>query len=335
MADKRTAPTGFGDFLEKAFPLMAEDLRAARVGLGLTSTVAAERAGLDPALYRALEEGSAARNADNLGLMMSASRCLGMKGVRFQYVDKVLHYIKVDLSTNGPPITFVDTLRLDVRELKEQSVFVSPYHALALVERTGFNETLDSRKPVDKQLIELWVAALFTLCLNGDQDYYVRLVREDPPDAEVLTINREDGNISGIRIEITQHGGHSRNLIDVVGKKLRKRYHDGTVLVVLVEQKEDIPVAELDEFIRKNNPHNQQIVIIGGSKAAGSFKVVPWDGVTKPTPGEVAWYEVSVDAKNASKGHRGYEGVIVKAPQNRSRPQHPVFVKELALHCQM
>ena len=335
MADKRTAPTGFGDSLEEAIPLMAEDLRAARAGLGLTSTVAAERAGLDPALYRALEEGSAARNAGDLGLMMSASRCLGMKEVRFAYVDAVQHYIKADFSTDGPPILFFDTLRLDVRELKEQSVFVSPYHALALVERTGFNETLDSRQPVDKQLIELWVAALFTLCLDRDWDYYVRLVSEDPPDAEVLKINREDGNISGIRIEIAQHGSHSKTLIGVVGKKLRKKYHDGTVLVVLVEQAEEILVAELDEFIRKNNPHNQWIVIIGGSKAAGSFKVVPWGWVTNPTPGEVAWYEISVDAKNASKGHRGYEGVVVNAPQNRSRPRHPVFVKELALHRQM
>ncbi len=325
-------PIGWHDLIDKAFPLMAEDLRAARVGLGITSTVAAECAELDPALYRALEEGSAVRNADNVGSMMSAFRCLGLEEVRFSYVDDMQQYIKVDLSTDGSPIIFVDTLRLDVRDLKEQSVFVSPYHALALVERFGLNETLDSRQPVDKQLIELWVAALFTLCLDRDRDYYLRLVREDPPDAEVLEINREDGNIIGIRLEIAQHGGHSKDLIDVVGKKLRKKYHDGTVLVVLVEQTEDILVAELDEFIRKNNTHNQRIVIIGGSKAPGSFKVVPWGEVTRPTPGEIAWYEIGVDAKNASKGHRGYDGVVVKAPENRSRPRHPVFVKELELH---
>ncbi len=320
------------DLIEEAFPLMAEDLRATRVGLGIASKVAAQRAELDPAFYRALEEGSAARNADNLGLIVSASRRLGMKEVRFTYLDAVQDYIKVDLSTDGPPIIFFDTLRLDVRELKEESVFVSPYHALALVERMGFYETFASRQPVDKQLIELWVAAVFTLCLNRERDYYVRLVRDDPPDAEVLEINGADGNINGIRLEIAQHGSHSKDLIDVVGKKLRKRYHDGTVLLVLVEQTEDILVAELDEFIRKNNPHNQRIVIIGGSKAPGSFKVVPWDEVTKPTPGETAWYEVGVDAKNVSKGHRGYEGVVVKAPENRSRPRHPVFVKELELH---
>ena len=323
---------GLHDLLEEAFPLMAEDLRAARVGLGITSTVAAERAELNPALYRALEEGSAVRNTGNVALMLSAAQRLGMKEVRVTYADEVQQYMKVYLSTEGSHAVFLDTLRLDVRELKEQSVFVSPYQVLALVQRLGFDRTLDSRQPVDKQLIELWVAALFTLCLDRDQDYYVRLVREDPPDAEVLEINREDGNISGIRIEIAQHGSHSKNLIDVVGKKLRKKYHDGTFLVVLVEQAEDILVAELDEFIRKNNPHNQRIVIIGGSEAAGSFKVVPWDGVTKPTPGEVAWYEVGVDTKNASKGHCGYEGVIVKAPQNRSRPRHPMFVKELELH---
>ena len=211
-------------------------------------------------------------------------------------------------------------------------MFVSPYHVSDLVERIGFDKTLASRQPVDKQLIELWTTAIFTLSLNTDRDYYVRLVRDDPPDAEVLEIDGTSRSFSGIRVEITQHGSHSKDLVDVVGKKLRNRYHEGTVLIVLVEQAESIMVAELDEFIRTNNPYNQRIFIIGGSTAPGNFKIVPWYEVTKPTPSEVAWLEIAMDATRASKGHRGYEGVVFKPPGTRFLPVHPVFVRELELH---
>ena len=328
-------PIGLDDLLEEAFRLMAEDLRAARVGLGITSTVAAERADIDPALYRALEEGNVVRNADNADLMVSAAQCLGREEVRFSFVDEVQQYMKIDLSTDGPLTIFVDTLRLDIRDLKEQAMFASPSRVLALVERIGSYRTFASRRPVDKQLIELWIAAVFTLCLSRDQDYYVRLVKEDAPDAEVLGVNGADGSMSGIRLEITQHGRHSKNLFDVIGKKLRKKYQTGTVLVVLVEQAENILVNELDDFIRTNNTYNQRIYIIGGSEAPGTFKVVPWDEVTKPAPTESAWLEIGVDANSASKGRRGYEGVVFEPPGSRFLPGHPVFVKELNLHRQM
>ena len=277
------APIGLHDLAEEAFPLIAEDLRAARVGLGITSTVAAECAELDPTLYLALEEGSVVRNADNVGLIVSAAQRLGLEALRFSYVDEIQQYMKVDLSTDGRPTIFVDALRLDVSDLKEQALFVSPYRVLALVERIGFYRTFASRQPVDKQLIELWIAAVFTLCLDRGRDYYVRLVKDDPPDAEVLEIDGTDGYLSGIRVEVTQHGSHSKDLVDVIRKKLRMKYQEGTVLVVLVEQAENILVNDLDDFIRTNNPYNQRIYIIGGSKAPGSFKVVPWGEVTKPT----------------------------------------------------
>ena len=329
-------PARLHDLLEESFPLIGEDLRAARVRLGITSSVAAERAELNPALYRALEEGSAVRNVENVGLMVSAAKCLGLEEVRFSYVDEVQQqYMKVDLSTDGPLVIFLDRLRFDIRELKEQAAFVSPYQVLALVERIGFYETFASRQLVDKQLIELWIAAVFTLCLSRDQDYYVRLVKDDPPDVEVLEVNDADGSMGGIRLEITQHGSHSKGLVDVIGKKLRKKYQEGTVLVVLVEQTENIVVNELDDFIRANNPYNQRIFIIGGSEAPGTFKVVPWAEVTKPTASEIAWAEIGVDAKNASKGHRGYEGVVFKPPGSWFLPGHPVFVKELELQRQM
>ena len=332
MADKGTGPTGLHDLLEEALPLMAEDLRVARVGLGLTSTVAAERAELDTALYCALEEGSVASTTDNVGLMMSASRCLGMEAVRFSYLHELQQYMKVDLSTDGPLVVFVDTLSLDIRELKEEEMFVSPSRVLALLRRLGFDRILKSRQPADKQLIELWTAAVFTLCLGHDRDYYVRLVRDDPPDTEVLEINGADRNLRGIGIEVTQHGSHSRDLVNVIGKKLRKKYQKGTELVVLAERAENILVNNLDEYIRANNPYNQRVYVVGGSDAPNTFKVVPLDKVSRPTASETEWLEIDVNAENASRGHRGYEGVVLKPPGSRFLPPHPTFVKELELH---
>ena len=329
------APTGLHDFLEEAFPLMAEDLRAARVGFDITSTVAAERAELDPALYRALEKGNVVRNTENVALMVSAARCMGLDELRFSYVDEMQQYMKMDLSTDGPLTIFIDTLRFDVRELKEQSVFFSPYNALALVERFGFYGTFASRQLADKQLVELWVAAVFTLWLSRDSDYYVGMARDDPPDAEVLKINGASGDMSGIRLEITQYGSHSKDLVEVIGKKLSKKYQEGTVLVVLVEQAESIVVNELDDFIRTNNPYNQRIFIIGASEAPSGFKAVAWGEVIKPTPSEAGWWEIGMDANNASKGYRGYEGVVFKPKGSRFLPPHPVFVKELELRRQM
>ena len=328
-------PIGLHDLLEEALPLLAEDLRAAREGLGITSTEAAERAELDPALYRALEEGVADSTADNVRVLVSAAERLGLEAMRISYFDEVEQYMKGDLSKDGPLTTFVDTLRLEVGELKEQAVFVSPRHVMAVVERIGFFKTLASRQLADKQLIELWIAAVFTLCLDRGQDYYVRLVNDDPPDAEVLGMDGAARQKSRIKVEISQHGRYSKGLVDVIEKKLRKKYQEGTVIVVLVERAESVPVADLDDFIRKNNPHDQRVVIIGGSETAGRFKVVPWQEVIEPTSGEPALLEMDVDAERASMGHRGYEGVVLPPLWTRFLPSFPVFVKKLELHRSM
>ena len=73
-------PARLRDLLDEAFPLMAEDLRSVRLGLRITSTTAAERAGLDLAVYRALEEGNVERAQENVGTMMAASQVLGIGG---------------------------------------------------------------------------------------------------------------------------------------------------------------------------------------------------------------------------------------------------------------
>ena len=332
----RECPQGCHDFLEEAVPLLAEDLLAARVGLDIASTVAAKRAELDPAVYRALEEGNVIRNTENMALMVSAAKGLGLEEVRFSYTEEVQQlYMKIDLSVERPLTIFLDTLRFDVQELKEQSVFVSPYFVLDLVERFGFYETFASRQTADKQLVELWIAAVFTLLLGRFSDYYVGMARDDPPDVVVLKIDGADRTMREIELEITQYGSHSKDLVNVIGKKLRKKYQEGTVIVVLVEQAENIIVNELNEFIRTNNAYNQNVVIIGSSQPPGSFKAVVWGELIKPKPSEDdGWWEISMDANNASKGYRGYEGVVLKPIGSRFLPLNPVFVKELELRRQ-
>ena len=312
---------------------MAEDLRTARARLGITSARAAKRARLDAALYRALEKGAVQRSQHNMALMVSVASSLSLKSIRVSYVDAVGQYMRIGLSTEGPPTTFIDNLEGDVTQLQKQGYFVSPYGVLALVERIGFYPTFESRSPIDKRIVELWIASVLTLGLNRDLDYYVRPVSDDPPDVEVLMINRKnpaDLNVMGV--EITQHGRHSECVFDVIGKKLLKRYQAGTALVVLVEQTASISVVDLYEFIRENNSHRQRMYIIGGGAEAGKFIVVPCDEISSPAPDEKAWMEIKVDTKDASMGHREYEGVIVKLRDNKSVSLvFPVFVKKIEL----
>ena len=168
------APMGLDELLEEAIPLIAEDIRAARTEMRITSAGAAKRAGLAVARYRALEKGNIRRTSYNAAELVSMARSLRLKSVRASYVAEVRQYMRLDLSTDGPMTVFVDALETDVAQLKQQGYFVSPYRVLALFERIGFHSTFESRRSGDKQLVELWIAAVFTLCLGGDRDYYVR-----------------------------------------------------------------------------------------------------------------------------------------------------------------
>ena len=233
---------------DEAIPLIAGDIRAARAQLGITLTEAAKRARLSNDDYRALEEGRVPISQENMRLMISVAGRLGLRSVRISYSDEVRKYMKIDLSTNTLTL-FVDDLDIDVVQLKELQYFVRPYVVFALVKRLGRCTTFTSGKPVDKQIVELWIAAVFALSLNPELDRYVRLVRDDPPDAEVLTIDPKTGSFSTIKVEITRHGKYSQSVFDVIAKKLRKRYQDGTVLVVFVEQSVSLSVADLHGFL--------------------------------------------------------------------------------------
>ena len=320
------------EFLEEAIPLIAEDLKEIRVRLGRTSASAAKRAQLGVVRYRALENGRVPKTSQNVAQMISVARRLGLGSVRMSYVDEIDQHIRVDITGDGTFTMFVDTLDSDVRQLKEHGHFVSPHLFLAFVNQAGVGSIIDSRKRIDKMMAELWVTAIFTLCLSDDRDYYVRPANADAPDTEVALVDHGTNSIGMKRVEITQHGSHSESVFDVIGKKLRKKYQDGTVLVVLVEESQKLHVAELYEFVRKNNTHRQDIFIIGGSREAGKFKIVPWDNVTSPSLGEKAWMEITVDTKYPGKGRSRYDGVVFKPPYtSRFRPLFPVFIKAVDL----
>ena len=257
-----------------------------------------------------------------------------MESVRVAYIDEIDQYANFDLSSDpssGRIVAFVDTLKADVAELEDIECFLSPDTVLRFLERVGFEATLASRKRADKQMVELLIGSVFTMCLDQHKDYYVKPVKDDPPDVELLVVDRDSFVFTVVRLEITQHGKYSESLFEVIGKKLTKRYHKGTILVIMVEESERFVVAELDKFVRKNNPHGQRLVIIGGTGRAGKFLAVPWDEVSSPSPGKAEWMEIEVDQKERSTGFRGYQGVFSEPSPRWRLLGMPLFVKEALL----
>ena len=315
------------EFLEEAIPLVAEDLRNARVHFGLTSTAAAQQTGIGVSRYRMFESGAACNSAEDLAEMVSVAGHLGLESVRMSYVDLIDQYICVSTAGNGPLAAHFDTLDASVAELREQGHFVSPRQVLDFVAREGIGPMLDSKQHVDRAMAELWVTAVFTLSLDGDREYYVRMVRDDPPDTEVLMTDKKARTVQMMRVEVTQYGIYSKSVTEVIGKKLRKRYQEGTVLLVLVEEAEELTVFNLYDFIQENNPHGHRVAIIGGAGEVDKFKVLHWD-----TSGETATALV-VDTNVRDNGRCEYEGVVFKPPYTtRFRPVFPVFVRTVELH---
>ena len=317
--------------LDEAIPLIAEDLKERRMRLGMTSASAAKRARLGIFRYGAIENGRVPKTIHSVTQMVSVARRLGLDSVRMSYVDEIDQHMRVNVTRDEPLTIFIDTLDSDFSQLKEHGHFVSPHLLLALVDQAGVSSILDSRKRIEKMLIELWITAILTTSLPDDQDYYVRPANADAPDIEMARVDYGRSSIGIKRVEITQHGRYSESVFDVIGKKLSKRYQDGTVLVVLVEESQALPLAELYQFVQTNNAHRQQIFIIGGSGQAGIFKIVPLDKVASPVPGEMAWIEITVDTKYADKGRCRFDGVVFRPPISTFRPLFPVFVRAVNL----
>ena len=314
--------------------LAAEDLRAARAQLGITSFQAARRAGVTAARYRALEKGNVPNSEYILRKLVLVCRRLDMESVRVAYLEEIGQYANLDLSRvawREPATAFLDVLEADVAELQDIECFISPAAVFSYLERIGFGATLASRKPADKQMVELLTGAVFTMFLDEANDYYVMPVRNDPPDVEVLAVERDSRAFWTLKLEIVQYGKYSESVFEVIGKKLAKRYERGTVLVVVIEKTEQFLVADLRDFIRDNNPHGLRIYVIGGTGEAGRFKGLLCDEITCDGADYFEWKEKEVDQRDRNAGFLGLDGVFCETSGLARFLQMPLFVREVKL----
>ena len=314
--------------------LVAEDLRAARARLGITSGQAARRSGVAAGRYRALEKGRVPSSQYILRKLVSVCRRLDMKSVRVAYVEEIGQYVNIDLSRDArraPLTAFLDVLEAGVAELQDIECFISPAAVFGYLERIGFGATLASRKPADKQMVELLAGAVFTMFLDEGNDYYVKPVKDDPPDVEVLAVERDSRAFSTMKLEIVQDGKYSESVFEVIGKKLAKRYERGTVLVVVIEETEYFLVAELHDFIRDNNPHGLRIFVIGGTGKVGRFKGLPCDEIACDGADYFEWMEKEVDQRERNVGFLGLAGVFGETSGLARFLKMPLFVREVKL----
>jgi len=320
--------------IEETIGLAAEDLRAARARLGITSAQAAKRAGVAVGRYRVLEKGSVSTGQDILREQVSVCRRLGMESVRVAYAEEIGQYLNVDLSRDAwrePATVFIDVLEVQVAELRHKECFISPAAVFGFLERIGFDATLESRKPADKQMVELLTGAVFTLFLDEVNDYYVKLVKDDPPDVEVLVVERKSRVLSTMNLEIVQYGKYSESVFEVIGKKLTKRYERGTFVVVMVEETEQFLVADLYDFIRDKNSHGLRVFVIGGTGEAGRFKGLPCDAITCDGADYYEWMTKEVNQRDRNAGFLGLDGVFCETAGIAKLLQIPMFVREVKL----
>ena len=320
---------------EETIRLVGEDLRAARAGLGISSAQAASRVGVAVDRYRAFETGSAPCSDEFMREQVSVCRRLGVESVRTTYVEEIGQYVNFDLSRDAwrePATGFLDMLEVDIAELPDRECFISPAVVFGFLARVGFGATLTSRKPADKQMVELLTGAVFTLFLDEANDYYVMPVKDDPPDVEVLAVDRESRAFSTMSLEIVQYGQYSESVFEVIGKKLAKRYAPGTVVVV-IETTTTFLVADLHDFIRDNNPHGQRVFVIGGAGEAGRFNGLPCDAITFDGADYYEWMTKEVDQRDRNAGFLGLDGVFCETAgvARLLQLQVPLFVREVKL----
>ena len=302
--------------------------------MGITSGQAARRAGVAAARYRALEKSSAPSSQHILRELVSVCRRLDLESVRVAYLEEIGQYANIDLSRDPfrePPTVFLEVLEAHVAELQDIECFISPAAVFGYLERIGFGATLASRKPADKQMVELLTGAVLTMFLDEVNDYYVKPVKDDPPDVEVLAVERDSRAVTTMKLEIVQYGKYSENVFEVISKKLEKRYARGTVLVVVMEEPEQFLVADLHDFIQGNNPHGLRIIVIGGTGEAGRFKGLPCDEIACDGADNVEWMVKEVNQRDRNAGFLGLDGVFCETSGLARLLQIPLFVREVKL----
>ena len=156
-------------------------------------------------------------------------------------------------------------------------------------------------------------------------------MKDDPPDVEVLAVERASRAFSTTKLEIVQDGKYSESVFEVIGKKLEKRYERGTVLVVVIEETEQFLVAELHDFIRDNNPHDLRIYVIGGTGKVGKFKGLPCDEISCDGADYFEWMEMEVDQRERNAGFLGLDGVFCETSGLARFLEMPLFVREVKL----
>ena len=215
----------------KPYVWWAEDLRAARARLGITSAQAARRAGVAAARYGALEKGSVPSSQDILRKLFSVCRRLDMESVRVAYVEEIGQYANIHLARDAwrePLTAFLDVLEAECRRTPGHRVFHQPCRRLRLPGTHRFRRRRWG--PGSGRTSRWWnwlTGAVFTLFLDEVNDYYVKPVKDDPPDVEVLAVERDSRAFSTMKLEIVQDGKYSESVFEVIGKKLTKRYERG------------------------------------------------------------------------------------------------------------
>ena len=112
-----------------------------------------------------------------------------------------------------PLTAFLDVLEADVTELQDIECFISPGAVFGYLERIGFGATLASRKPADKQMVELLAGAVFTMFLDEVNDYYVKPVKDESPDIKVGRSQRTGSTCAVSPAHLSSSNNHRLNTL--------------------------------------------------------------------------------------------------------------------------
>jgi len=157
-------------------------------------------------------------------------------------------------------------------------------------------------------------------------------LKDDPPDVEVLSVKLDSRAFLTMSLEIVQYGKYSQDVFEVIGKKLAKRYERETVVVVATETATDLPVADLHDFIRDNNPHGLRVFLIGGTGEVGRFKGLPCDEITCDGADYYEWIDKEVKQEARNAGFLGLDGVFCETAGLARFLKMPMFVREVKLN---
>lgn len=308
---------------------IARQLKMRRQKFALTQAEVAKKIGIKQSYYAKMEDGKTLLSPKQVNYMLDAARSMGIQQLKYSYINELRRHIMLDLKNKE---MFFHSHIYSVQELKEQGVFISPHKIFALADKIDLSLKLSRGDKVDLVLLELWVAAHFAFVIkkNKDQKLYLRPVREEYPDAEILNLNK--GEMKLLKVEVTHYSRYSKDIYDVLKKKLGKRYDENTFTVVFVSRKDTLNLNDLNRFIKQHNSNNQKIWILGYFKKYEMI-LMPCSEITPEGEG-ASWAELVLNQSNIKKKHSKYDGVIVYPPYDNKiqflKPAiPPCFIKKI------